>query len=395
VQPAIWDPSTGEQRLVAPVTVSAGSTHFEVVLPPVGSCFVVSSPQDAGHIVATNLTIDRFDERMVAGYGLASHGEVVVERGGKQVQLRAEAPDPQAGLPVLPSLEGAWEFTAEDANALVIERWLATPEVPGTPSGQYSASDADMQGWLPMTMGAWSYQLPAEPSESYPLPVWFRCSFVAEHKPSRLDLIVDGFAGAEWQIYVNGQLVTAAAERSTVDAQMKAVSIAGQVQEGPNVLSVRLVLTSATDGLLDLLKLTGDFSLRQHSDGSYVIAAPQHELQPASWAEQGYPFYSGRGVYRRRFTLASDLRGKRIFVHAPVVDDVLEVVVNGQYAGVCLWDPYQVEVTAWLREGENMLELRVANTLINLLQGVARPSGLCGAPQLAAYHEYELEVPTW
>jgi hypothetical protein len=244
-----------------------------------------------------------------------------------------------------------------------------------------------------MHMGAWSYQLPAEPSEPYPLPVWFRCSFVAEHKPSRLDLIVDGFAGAEWQIYVNGRLVTAAAERSTIDAQMKAVSIAGQVQEGRNTLAVRLVLTSATDGLLDLLKLTGDFSLRQREDGSYAIAAPRHELQPASWTEQGYPFYSGRGVYRRRFTLAGDLRGQRIFLHAPVVDDVLEVVVNGRRAGVCLWDPYQVEVTPYLQEGENMLELRVANTLINLLEGTARPSGLCGAPQLVAYHEYQFEVP--
>jgi hypothetical protein len=52
-----------------------------------------------------------------------------------------------------------------------------------------------------------------------------------------------------------------------------------------------------------------------------------------------------------------------------------------------------VEVTPWLQEGENVLELRVANTLINLLEGVARPSGLCGAPQLVAYREYEFDLP--
>jgi hypothetical protein len=34
-----------------------------------------------------------------------------------------------------------------------------------------------------------------------------------------------------------------------------------------------------------------------------------------------------------------------------VVDDVLEVLVNGQRAGVCLWEPYAAEITEWLQPG--------------------------------------------
>jgi hypothetical protein len=56
--------------------------------------------------------------------------------------------------------------------------------------------------------------------------------------------------------------------------------------------------------------------------------------------------------------------------------------VNGTSAGVRLWDPYVVELTDLLRNGENTLELRVANTARNLLSGVARPSGLAGPPRL-------------
>ncbi len=54
-------------------------------------------------------------------------------------------------------------------------------------------------------------------------------------------------------------------------------------------------------------------------------------------------------------------------------DDVLEVIVNGQSAGVRLWEPYQIEVTDLLKPGENTIEMLVANTLVNLLEGSSGP----------------------
>ena len=90
-------------------------------------------------------------------------------------------------------------------------------------------------------------------------------------------------------------------------------------------------------------------------------------------------------------TCAADLAGQRVFLEAPAAEDVVEVIVNGHSAGVCLWEPYRVEITPWLRQGENVVEVRVANTLINLLEGVVRPSGLAGTPKLVAYREYTFD----
>jgi len=70
-------------------------------------------------------------------------------------------------------------------------------------------------------------------------------------------------------------------------------------------------------------------------------------------------------------------------------DDALEVIVNGEQAGIRLWAPYDMEITGHLIPGENQIELRVANTLINLLEAVERPSGLCGAPRLVPYRQYQ------
>jgi hypothetical protein len=218
----------------------------------------------------------------------------------------------------------------------------------------------------------------------YPIPVRYRIAFEVDAVPPTLNLIVDGFAGEDWRVAVNGTPVTAAPVRSVIDAQMKALPIVDQVREGTNEIEVWLSLTKATDGILDLVKLTGDFAV-ERLDGKDRIAARRPEARPASWTEQGYPYYSGRGVYRSRFTLPDAFAGQRVRLEAALVDDVVEVIVNGWSAGVRLWPPYDVDITDFLCPGENRLELRVANTLINLLEAVERPSGLSGPPRLVPH----------
>jgi hypothetical protein len=62
-------------------------------------------------------------------------------------------------------------------------------------------------------------------------------------------------------------------------------------------------------------------------------------------------------------------------------------------AGVRLWAPHAVEVTEFLQAGENVVELQVANTLVNLLEGVERPAGLAGAPRLVPYRRFTFDLP--
>jgi hypothetical protein len=155
---------------------------------------------------------------------------------------------------------------------------------------------------------------------------------------------------------------------------------------------VRLTVTKATDGLLDLVKLTGDFAV-ERVDGEERIGAPRATLHPASWVEQGYPYYSGRGFYRHRVALPDRFAGQRSVLEPEMRDDTLEVLINGQRAAVRLWAPYEVELTDHLEPGDNVLELRVANTPINLLEAIPRPSGLAGPPRLVPYRPVTFAVP--
>ena len=155
---------------------------------------------------------------------------------------------------------------------------------------------------------------------------------------------------------------------------------------------MRLTVTKATDGLLDLIKLMGNFAV-ERVDGTERIGASRTTLQPASWVDQGYPYYSGRGLYRRQFDLPADFADQRVFLEPAMRDDTLEVLVNGLRAAVRLWEPYEVELTGHLQPGENTLELRVANTPINLLEAVPRPSGLAGHPRLVPYRPVTFALP--
>ena len=55
------------------------------------------------------------------------------------------------------------------------------------------------------------------------------------------------------------------------------------------------------------------------------------------------------------------------------MQNLAEVYVNGTYCGTAWKEPYRVDVSEALREGENSLEIRVANTWPNRLIGDQQP----------------------
>jgi hypothetical protein len=388
IAPLLWDPSTGEERPLAPSRWQDGRTRFRLELPPVGSAFVTTGSEAVARVVETNLQVDAVGPAAVSGRIGGGEAYAVVAVAGREARLAADA-----GAPVDPLvLAEEWAFVAEDDNALVVGTWLATAEAPGTGPGDYAGPDADTTGWLPMVPGAWAYQLPAEPDRPYPIPVWHRFEVELGFVPERIALLVDGFAGSGWGVFVNGAAATAAPIRSRVDSQMKEIDLSGLVRAGTNTIAIRIEVAAATDGLLDLVKIVGAFAVEGGPGGRWIAPLPE-SIRPESWTAQGFPFYSGRGVYRRTFALPDAFAGMAVWLEPDLIDDAVEVVVNGETAGVRLWPPYGIDVSGLLRPGGNVLELRVANTAINLLEAVERPSGLSGPPRLVPYRRVALPLP--
>jgi hypothetical protein len=271
----------------------------------------------------------------------------------------------------------AWTFTPEDDNTLVLTTWKASEVSVGDAN---ASPDLDDSAWQDVVAGAWAYQLPAEPEGEWPHAVWYRIPFDVTDVPDRLALLVDGFLGDDPRVWLNGDSIEFARNRSRLDAQMFELDLSGSVRAGKNVLAVKLTLRDATGGLVDNLKIVGSFALEGDETGGYRLAIPPEGAEARTWTEQGFPFYSGRGVYRTTFEHAAS--SERVYLKVPMYDDVLEVEVNGSSAGVRLWDPYVVEITDLIKPGSNELALRVANTPANMLNANIRPSGIAGPPSL-------------
>ncbi|WP_167003943.1 glycosyl hydrolase [Mumia sp. ZJ430] len=131
---------------------------------------------------------------------------------------------------------------------------------------------------------------------------------------------------------------------------------------------------TTVDDPLEALSLGGDWQFRFDQDGAQSVTRPL-----GSWTDLDRD-YSGSGTYTKTFTVPDGFRAddRRLQLDLGRVRELAEVTVNGRTAGSVDWSPYTVDVTDLLRDGKNVIEVRVTNASANAVDGSAAPSGLLG-----------------
>jgi len=238
---------------------------------------------------------------------------------------------------------------------------------------------------LPFGMGAWELQLPFEWEGGYPVELKYEATFHAAYIPADLLLMIDGFKGKKYTLQVNGKKVTTKPVRSYLDAEIKTVPVAKHFVVGENKVLVTITARKKSDGLVDLLKVIGSFAVAER-DGVQVLTQPVATLRLGDWVTQQLPYYAGSVTYEIPVDIPAHWAGKTVYFDADIGTDVLDVQVNGQSAGVRLWKPYRLDIGALLTPGQNMLAVKVTNTLANMLNAARIPSGLFSA-RLEGYVE--------
>jgi hypothetical protein len=114
--------------------------------------------------------------------------------------------------------------------------------------------------------------------------------------------------------------------------------------------------------------------------------------EPQSWtADERTQFYSGQVTYEKSFTASrrGDAQfltfgegtpveperrpnGMRALLESPV-REAAQVYINGQFAGSVWHPPYELDVSKFLKIGENQIRIVVANTAINAMAGKSLP----------------------
>ena len=108
---------------------------------------------------------------------------------------------------------------------------------------------------------------------------------------------------------------------------------------------------------------------RIHEGEVQVVAGPAAERQlPArlgTWDLLGLSEFSGTVRYEFTFRVAGDYLAEEVFLDLGEVFHAAEAHVNGVRLPACLWRPHVLEVTRYLKEHDNSLQVLVTNTLAN------------------------------
>jgi hypothetical protein len=237
-------------------------------------------------------------------------------------------PVPNAASRVAIDVKGPWEFRAARENSLRLKDWTRAED------GRF---ETDIE---------------------------------IEYLPAKLELSVS--QDLVEQVWVNGRAVSwESAGSRYMDDHNRELDVTALLRRGRNTIAIRSVHGREFPYLF-YGYLLGDFSVK-----SGRVVSPVREVAGA-WTAAGYPEYAGTGIYS---TTIQGAEGRVELELADVAMDPVEVYLNGQPIGTRVWEPYHFDLTGKLKQGSNRLEIRVTNSVANMMFGPL-PAGILGPVRL-------------
>ena len=74
-----------------------------------------------------------------------------------------------------------------------------------------------------------------------------------------------------------------------------------------------------------------------------------------------------------------------IFLELEEVGDLADIYVNDAHVAMRAWEPFEAEITDFVKAGENTLIIKVANSFQNFICHTPKSSGILGEVRIAAY----------
>ena len=165
-------------------------------------------------------------------------------------------------------------------------------------------------------------------------------------------------------VAINGIEVKPEEGKWWLDRAFGVFNIANLVKEGENTLTV---LTSPMRVLAETepVYILGNFAV-EPSEKGWVIKSPVKEYTIGSWLNQGLPFYSWGMTYSKEYMI-DNKEGKFTIALGKWKGTVAEVKVNGVKAAVIAFPPYHADISKYVNQGKNTIEVTVIGSLKNLL----------------------------
>ena len=187
-----------------------------------------------------------------------------------------------------------------------------------------------------------------------------------------------------WKVTVNRKPVHPKPGQWFLDRAFGVYDIGSAVIPGKNIITLKAQPMSIHNELEPVL-LLGDFGVIPQPKGWKLVPPSKPTL--GSWKDQQMPFYGYAVSYSAEFPLSSPPSSYQVKI-GKWDGTLAEVLINGKSAGLIGWAPYTVDVTPFIKEKNQKVEVVVYGSLKNLLgphhqkpqPGLVAPGRFLAAP---------------
>ena len=368
-KPYIWKPETGMTEPINVYRIENGRLIVQYNPEKLESNFIVleNEPIDETRVVKTNMLIIGSESKKSAKTFTAISGN---ENEESYIDLLDNGEIKHIEIALQPDkildFKEKWIIKRNDPNVLVINNWKMTQ---GFSEGV---------GWFNMLGGT----------------VFIESSFYIKDYGSELKAVFDRVPELN-EIEINGNLIKDFKKSTYLDHQLKEVDLKKIIRKGKNKIKIKFELRErAFQGktgikpieiMYDPVFIIGDFKLTPDSahDNGYIIEKEDLAIKDGSWTKQGYPYFKGSIELSQRIYIKEDwLKDKKAYIKSDDLREIAELQINGKKVGIRLWKPYIFDVIEYLVPGENVITLKIWNTLTNLLDLKIFDSGIINKPYI-------------
>ena len=167
-----------------------------------------------------------------------------------------------------------------------------------------------------------------------------------------------------FEVKINGTKVSPIPDKWFLDKSFPLYDISQRVKAGKNTVEAT-VKPMSVFAEIEPIYVVGNFTVLPAKIG-WTIDMEKPFLKLGSWKEQGLPFYSWDVGYKKNYQIEDVQKSYKIAL-PQWNGTVCEVIVNDKKAGIIGFEPFELDISDFIKKGENAIEIRIIGSLKNLL----------------------------
>ncbi|MGC9342424.1 MAG: glycosyl hydrolase, partial [Bacteroidales bacterium] len=163
-----------------------------------------------------------------------------------------------------------------------------------------------------------------------------------------------------YSVFLNGRMLEPEEGEFYIDKGTGVYSAGSALKTGPNMVTLIGQPFSVLHELAPVF-ITGNFSVQPGSEGWELYQ--EVPLDFGSWKDYGLPFFPNKVSYHSTFEMKKPLKA---MIHIQDWTASCITVKVNESEDILLWTPYKLDISPWLKEGENRLSITLFGSLKNL-----------------------------